>query len=590
MKDNLKKTKERLEAELNIQKNKTKKFSTIRTIILFCFIAILFLIFYVDSNIKNIAIIIDSLLVVFFIITVIFHSKEYKIEENLEYKIACINDHISRTDVKWKHFSDTGIEFKDNQEYYQTDLDLFGRASIYQYLNISRTAYGRLNFANSLKDRDVSLSELEMRQEAIKELSSDLDEHLSFEVALRKYNKKNEDNRVSSMDNALNLISNQINYKKWSIISGIIFILLNITTLILSIVGVINYNVFLCSLIIGFVLTNVIVSEIRIVQENLIPINNQFYGFDHVINRIINTKYESKLLLKYQDEVKKLDSEAIKKFNILNNIISSRRNVLFNILVNSTISLDTWVLILYTKWQKKYMAQMRDAIESIGKIEALYSLATIKYVKEVTCMPKYNLEFSFNDIKHPLIEEEKAVSNDFRLTGMNIVTGSNMSGKTTFMRSIGLNYLLFKAGTYTCATDFNACFYKLFTSMKVVDDVSSGISTFYGEVLRIKEIIDYVASDKPMLVLIDEIFKGTNTIDRIVGATEVAHKLNKPKILTIITTHDFELCDIKKVKNYHFLEHYENDKIIFDYKIREGKSTTKNAIYLLRLAGIMDKK
>ena len=165
-----------------------------------------------------------------------------------------------------------------------------------------------------------------------------------------------------------------------------------------------------------------------------------------------------------------------------------------------------------------------------------------------------------------------------------------MSGKTTFMRSIGINYLLFKAGGYVVAKEFEASTYKLFTSMKVSDDVSDGISTFYAEILRVKAIIEYAKTGSNMLVLIDEIFKGTNTKDRLVGAEAVVKHLRRSGIKSIITTHDMELCFVEGVCNYHFLEHYEDDKILFDYKIHDGISTTRNAIYLLKLSGIIEEE
>jgi DNA mismatch repair ATPase MutS len=140
-----------------------------------------------------------------------------------------------------------------------------------------------------------------------------------------------------------------------------------------------------------------------------------------------------------------------------------------------------------------------------------------------------------------------------------------------------------------CATSFYAPLLKLFTSMKVVDDVNNNISTFYGEILRVKGIVEYTKENKPMLVLIDEIFKGTNTKDRIVGAKATIEKLNRNDIYSIVTTHDPELCQIENVSNFHFLEYYENDEIKFDYKIHDGVSNTRNAIYLLKIAGIIDK-
>jgi DNA mismatch repair ATPase MutS len=237
--------------------------------------------------------------------------------------------------------------------------------------------------------------------------------------------------------------------------------------------------------------------------------------------------------------------------------------------------------------QKNYL---REAFLSIGKIESLISISTISLVKEDSCLPVVSNKFEFKNIRHPLICESKCIPNSFEFSKRNIITGSNMSGKTTFMRSIGTNYILFLSGSNVCANSFEAPILKLFTSMKVVDDVNNNISTFYGEILRVKNIVEYIKDNKPMLVLVDEIFKGTNTHDRIIGAKSFIEKLNRDNIYSIITTHDPELCKVEDVKNYHFEEHYEDDKILFDYLIHDGIANTRNAIYLLKLAGIVDKE
>ena len=167
-----------------------------------------------------------------------------------------------------------------------------------------------------------------------------------------------------------------------------------------------------------------------------------------------------------------------------------------------------------------------------------------------------------------------------------------MSGKTTFMRTIGVNCILAYAGAPVCANKMIVSNMKIFTSMRVQDDVSKGISTFYAEVLRIKQIIEYSYKNEPMLVLIDEIFKGTNSADRIVGATEIIKALNKEHIICLVSTHDFELCSlVEKAEilgsNYHFEEFYRNNELHFDYKIKPGRCRTTNAKHILRMAGLM---
>ena len=155
-----------------------------------------------------------------------------------------------------------------------------------------------------------------------------------------------------------------------------------------------------------------------------------------------------------------------------------------------------------------------------------------------------------------------------------------MGGKTSFLRTIGINLVLMNAGTYVCASEFKASFFKIFTSMRVGDDIEKGISTFYGELLRIKKAMDYLNQGN-MLVLIDEIFKGTNYQDRIYGAKKVIKRLQNKNTIVLLTTHDFELCDEKNIINYHVKEYYEGNQIKFDYKVRKGKCTSTNAKYLM---------
>ena len=200
------------------------------------------------------------------------------------------------------------------------------------------------------------------------------------------------------------------------------------------------------------------------------------------------------------------------------------------------------------------------------------------------------------NVYHPLIDPETVIANDADISGrLTIITGSNMSGKTTFMRTVAINMVLSYIGAGVCADKFSVPYMKIFTSMRVMDDVAGGISTFYAEILRIKAMAEYVAgkSSVPAICLIDEIFKGTNSADRIVGAEEALKKLSEGNAMVIVTTHDFELCDLKKqngepADNYHFEEHYENGELKFDYKIRDGRCKTRNAMAILKMAGLME--
>jgi len=171
-----------------------------------------------------------------------------------------------------------------------------------------------------------------------------------------------------------------------------------------------------------------------------------------------------------------------------------------------------------------------------------------------------------------------------------LITGSNMSGKSTLLRTVGINLVLAYAGGNVCAKTFKCSIMDIYTCMRVNDDLEKNISSFYAELLRIKMIVNAVEEGQTVFFLLDEIFKGTNSIDRHTGAKALIMKLSKAKVLGLVSTHDLELGDLEKesnkVKNYHFQESYKDNEIYFDYKLRPGVSTTRNAAFLMKMAGI----
>ena len=191
-----------------------------------------------------------------------------------------------------------------------------------------------------------------------------------------------------------------------------------------------------------------------------------------------------------------------------------------------------------------------------------------------------------------LVADAKGVPNDVELhAGTTIITGANMSGKTTWIRTLAAAVMVAYSGAPVCAKSFAVSRLAVLTSIRVNDDISQGVSTFYAELLRIKSMIEYTEKNLPMLACIDEIFKGTNVNDRVIGAKEAIRRLTNDRSITLVTTHDFQLCDMVSenthISNAHFEEYYENDEIKFDFKLRKGRTHTTNAKYLLRMAGIL---
>ncbi len=526
------------------------------------------------------------LFLITFILFLVIHMKKFKKLDNILFKLAVIKDYESRTNDTWKNFKDKGEEFLISNLYYQTDLDIYGYGSLYQYINVAKTAYGRRRVSELLTDSKTTKEDILFNQEAVCELSNNVKCHIELEALLRNYYKISQEDRPRQMDNAINNISNKVELKKSSLCVAILSIIVVLTVIILSIFKVVPYIIVPIVILLNFLITSYF-SNIGEINSNLITVGSLFLGYNDIIKYIEVNDFNSKELNNIKNDIM-TNKKALKEFNIINSFISSSNNIIYRIIFDGLFSIDTFMSYLFVKWQKKKCDSIKNIALSIAKLEGLLSLSVIGLVKDTHVVPKVSQEFKFEGLYHPLISENNAVKNDFKFEGMNIITGSNMSGKTTFMRTIGVNYLLFKAGGIVCANSFNAGIYKIMTSMKVVDEMTNGISTFYGEVLRIKSIVEESENDENLLVLVDEIFKGTNTLDRLTGAKAFIEKINKSNIKAIITTHDFELCNIKGVNNYHFLEHYIDDKIKFDYKIHDGISQTRNAIYLLKIAGIIN--
>lgn len=285
--------------------------------------------------------------------------------------------------------------------------------------------------------------------------------------------------------------------------------------------------------------------------------------------------------------------KGIEKLSILSQRVHYRQNIFAYILLNALIMFDFIIRNQYIQWLQEYQSSMNDWFQSLSEIEAYMSLCILKIDDYPVTMPHIHQEqvLSFKNLRHPLIPVDKAVGNDFQLNHQTcIITGSNMSGKTTFMRTVGLNLVLAYAGGYVFADEMHCSLMHIMTSMRVKDNVEEGISTFYGELLRIKEMISYAQNKKPMLCLIDEIFKGTNSLDRIAGAHATIEKLSLPYIYLFLTTHDLELCHHSSIDIdlYHFDEYYENNQIQFDYLIKKGISHTTNGKFLLKQLGIID--
>jgi len=241
----------------------------------------------------------------------------------------------------------------------------------------------------------------------------------------------------------------------------------------------------------------------------------------------------------------------------------------------------------FMKSIKKEQKSIEDMFLFIGEIDAAISTASLKSGNFKTCTPTFNdqNELVVQEIYHPLIEN--CIANNVSLSSKSmLLTGSNMSGKTTFIRTVAVNSILAQT-LYICfANEYSAPFYRIYSSIRIKDDLLDNTSYYLQEVLNIKELIDVSKNNTPCLFVLDEIFKGTNTVERISGGKAILTFLNKKEHTVLVSTHDIELTTLLEKDNYelyHFSEQIENNELFFDHKIKNGKLSTRNAIKILEL-------
>jgi DNA mismatch repair ATPase MutS len=287
--------------------------------------------------------------------------------------------------------------------------------------------------------------------------------------------------------------------------------------------------------------------------------------------------------------------KQLEKLHKLTDSIKNRHNAIY-IVLNLLFLRDYSRMFKLQSWKSAYGHKLQDWFETLGELEALSSLSIIvhdnpDWTTPIITKDEKNL-YTAKDIGHPLLGKS-CVKNDISIKPplrCLLITGSNMSGKSTYLRTSGLNLVLAYAGTTVKATSFHASLMDVHTCMRVSDNLEKGISSFYAEILRIKTIVEKVKSNESVFFLLDEIFKGTNSMDRHTGAKALIKNTISNSAIGLVSTHDLELAELEdgdsRVRNYHFEEYYKNNEIAFDYKLLDGVSKKRNAIFLMKMAGI----
>lgn len=523
-------------------------------------------------------------------------------KQNFQKASLVVNEQIlTRFSDDWKSLQDTGEDFVSESDYRSNDLDIYGCDSLFQYLTCANTYLGREMLASYLQGNERDINTILQRQSACAELVKKQDfaeELLAYSYQMSKDQLTNQ-NQFKDFIHSVN--DKKISFKIMKIVKWIfpLITLFFLGCVILKIEAEKSLAIASLCIVLQLACSLFAYGKISEAIKSIFGISRMLTLYKQLFMKIESQSFESQYLQELQLNCVQpvLASEGIKQLGVISEGVNVRFNAIAYVVCNGLLLWDFHLVESFEQWSNKYGSYLQSWLETVGEMEALISLSTLEKVKTETCVPiisrKEEPYLRSVNMAHPLIDENIAVGNSMEAKSQTwIITGSNMSGKTTFMRTIGTNLILAYAGANVLASQFEASRMSIYTSMRIQDDVSQGISTFYAEILRIKWMVEALKKNEIMISLIDEIFKGTNSADRIVGASEAVKKLSAKQCLTFVSTHDFELCNLvgseNPVVNYHFEEYYKEGQIFFDYHLKKGKCQTTNAQYLLKMAGIME--
>jgi hypothetical protein len=504
---------------------------------------------------------------------------------------------IERAAGRWTAFAESGAAFQDDDHPYASDLDLFGQGSLFQWINSAQTALGQATLARLLKQAPGEPAEIRARQAAITELARKLAWRQRFE-AEGLWVRERLQPTAPLLQWAAE--SHQADLQPWALWG--IRVLPAVTILMIAlyaIPGIVPWQVPALLVLLQALLLRVSSKERSRVLSMVHQFEPSLRTYSQMLGLFESRKFDAQWLGARQAKLRNAAGRSalaqIQRLSLIAERISNRENAMF-LVVNILTLWDYQCMAALQAWKQESGGLLRPWLEVLAEVEALSSLANIRFDHPDWTMPSLTSDsggLSARQLGHPLIAHHR-VCNDFAMQAparITVITGSNMSGKSTFLRTVGINLVLAYAGAPVCADHFRCSVMSLWTSMRVADNLEQNISSFYAELLRIKRIVQAAKTGQPVCFLLDEIFKGTNSHDRHQGAKALIAQLQRDGAYGLISTHDLELGELEResngrITNDHFREYYQGGEIRFDYTLRRGVSTTRNALYLIKMVGI----
>ena len=571
-----------------------KRYNSISILRLLTVFLCLFMLFYYIKTNENLYVIFAFLSFVGFIFLMRIHSR-LSFQKQLTTALLKINENEISFLKREKLPFENGIEFNDYNHPYAYDLDIFGEHSLFQNLNRTATFVGKKILAKRLLIQLPNEVILE-NQEAINELKNKIDWRQDF-LALSMISNDSK----SSYDSLVFWNS----FKNNALPKVLVALSVILPTLFFGILGA--YFITSKTILLSY-LTYVFIANLIVLGKSFKRIQSEIAKADNVdkiikqysllVQKIEKESFQSRKLIDLQQQLIFKNATAsthLKQLSELFSRMDTISNLVTAIVFNGTFLFNLHVLKALLKWKDNYSTELEKWIEIIGEFEALNSLANLAYNNNDFIFPEINSEYKigFSNLSHPLLNPETRVGNDthFYPESFMILTGSNMSGKSTFLRSLGVNMVLGGIGSVVCASKANIHPLPVLVSMRLSDSLADSESYFFAEIKRLKQIMDAL-EDKPAFVLLDEILRGTNSDDKRNGTIEVVKKIIAQNAIGAIATHDIEVCLTTNeypeiLTNQCFEVEIQNNELHFDYKLRSGICKNKSATFLMQKMGVI---
>jgi len=487
-----------------------------------------------------------------------------------------------------------GEEYLKQNHSYASDLDIFGQHSLFQLINRSVTKTGNNTLANWLEKPSPN-QEIIKRQKAVKELSKKIDWRQNI-IQYGFANKlKNDDpsfviewGKKPSPFQGKKVLQIAVTIMPLLSLGALVYSFIGsqapITIMILASIGIHYYNF----------------RKVSRAHEQTSKRGEMLKTYSYIIEQFEKENWNSEKLNELKSKLgsnDRLTSKKIQQLSKLIELLDQRLNVMVQILLNLLFFYELHILFRIDKWKQNYGAEIEKWFDAISEIEAISSLSNLSFNHEEWAFPKISDKHFELDVKqagHPMIDEKGRVNNDYQLNGpgtVHIVTGSNMAGKSTFLRTVGVNVVMALAGAPVCAQEMTVSNVEINTSMRIKDSIEDNESSFYAELKRIQQVIEKVNKKEKTLLLLDEILRGTNSKDKHTGSRALIKQLVKHDAVAMVATHDLELSILEEelpgqVENRFFDIKIDGDQLYFDYKVQKGFCKTFNAPILMRKMGI----